>query len=94
VTNRGYSCFPIRNFVQKRPFPPINRHPNSLENHWERSISRTTKRRLMSAQVDRPTNVERFNANHTNMHTSSLNLQAEFSRNHELDTKRQAGRSI
>lgn len=42
-------------------------------------------------QVDRPTNVERFNASHTNMHASSLNLQAESSRSRQLDAGRQEG---
>lgn len=45
-------------------------------------------------QVDRPTNVKRFNASYMNMHASSLNLQAESSRDRQLDTERQAGRSI
>lgn len=45
-------------------------------------------------RVDRPTNVERFNASHINMHANSLNLQVESSRNRQLDAGRQASRSI
>lgn len=44
-------------------------------------------------QVDRPTNVEQFNASYS-MHVSSLNLQAESSRDRQLDAERQTGRSI
>ena len=45
-------------------------------------------------QVDRPTNVEQFNASHTNMHASSSNLQAASSRNRQLDAERQTDWSI
>lgn len=45
-------------------------------------------------QVDRPTNVEQFNASYMSMHVSSLNLQTESSRDRQLDAERQTGRAI
>lgn len=91
----------IRDFVRftrTKSFPA--RFENRLTNvpiHIGKSpISRTTKRRVMNAhyQVDRPTNVEWFNASHMNVHANSLNLQVESSCNCQLETRRQASRSI